>query len=63
VYDAVDNADALVIATEWNEFRHPDFEKILRSMKQPIVFDGRNLFSTKAMEKFGFVYYSVGQQI
>jgi UDPglucose 6-dehydrogenase len=63
VYDAVDNADALVIATEWNEFRHPDFEKILRSMKQPIVFDGRNLFSTKAMEKLGFVYYSVGQQI
>lgn len=62
VYSAVENADALVIATEWNEFRHPDFEKIQRSMKQPLVFDGRNLFSANAMKDLGFVYYSVGQQ-
>ena len=61
VYDTVANADALVIATEWNEFRHPDFEKILHSMYQPVVFDGRNLFSSNAMKALGFAYYSIGQ--
>lgn len=62
-YDAVKDADALIIATEWNEFRHPDQKKIYQFMKRPIVFDGRNLFSPKSMKDNGFVYYSVGQQL
>ncbi len=60
-YDALENADALLISTEWNAFRSPDFEKMKRKMKQPVVFDGRNIYDLDQMRKHGFVYYSVGR--
>ncbi len=60
-YDAIEGADALLIATEWNEFRHPDFERIRKSLKTPLVFDGRNLFSPDQMREKGFTYYGIGR--
>lgn len=60
-YEALEGADALVIATEWNEFRRPDFDRMRRLMIRPVVFDGRNLFSPDRMEQRGFVYYCVGR--
>jgi UDPglucose 6-dehydrogenase len=61
-YDALDHADALLIATEWNEFRTPDFEKIASKLKHKIIFDGRNLFDLDSMEKTGFHYVSIGRK-
>ena len=61
-YDALKNADALIIATEWNEFRTPDFGKISVTLKSKAIFDGRNLFETAQMEKLGFHYESVGRK-
>jgi UDPglucose 6-dehydrogenase len=58
---AVDGADALVVATEWNEFRHPDFVAIKKRMRMPIVFDGRNIFRPATLADLGFVYHSVGR--
>ena len=60
-YEALDNADALIIATEWNEFRTPDFEKIKATLKHKIIFDGRNLFENSQMNKLGFYYESIGR--
>ena len=60
-YDALKGADALVIATEWNEFREPDFEKMRKLMRAPVVFDGRNIYSPEQMKALGFTYYSVGR--
>jgi UDPglucose 6-dehydrogenase len=60
-YDALEGADALIIATEWNEFRTPDFPKIEMSLKNKAIFDGRNLFDTAAMRELGFHYESVGR--
>lgn len=60
-YDCLENADALVIATEWNEFRTPDFLKIVKSLKSKAIFDGRNLFDTDAVKDLGFYYESVGR--
>jgi UDPglucose 6-dehydrogenase len=62
-YDALENADALIIATEWSEFRTPDFEKMESSLKQKTIFDGRNLFDISQMEKLGFFYMSVGRAV
>lgn len=62
-YEALTGADALLIATEWNEFRTPDFEKIGSLLKQKTIFDGRNLFDLETMEKSGFHYVSVGRRI
>jgi UDPglucose 6-dehydrogenase len=62
-YDCLQNADALIIATEWNEFRTPDFDKILASLKEPVIFDGRNVFDVAAMEKKGFHYESIGRPL
>ncbi len=62
-YDALTNADALIIATEWNEFRTPDFEKISATLKSKTIFDGRNLFDPAQMEKLGFHYESVGRKV
>jgi UDPglucose 6-dehydrogenase len=62
-YDCLQNADALIIATEWNEFRTPDFDKILSVLKEPVVFDGRNVFEVGAMEKKGFHYESIGRPL
>ena len=60
-YDALKGADALVIATEWNEFREPDFNRMRKLMKTPIIFDGRNIYSPEQMKNLGFTYYSVGR--
>ena len=60
-YDALENADALIIATEWNEFRTPDFPKISSSLKNKVIFDGRNLFDLAAIGETGFHYESIGR--
>ncbi|HEY0751655.1 MAG TPA: UDP-glucose/GDP-mannose dehydrogenase family protein, partial [Chitinophagaceae bacterium] len=61
-YECLDGADALIIATEWNEFRTPDFDKITTGLKNKAIFDGRNLFDVSEMEKLGFHYESVGRK-
>jgi len=60
-YDTIDGADFLVIATEWPEFRTPDFQKIKNSLRESVIFDGRNLFDLEMMKKHGFTYYSIGR--
>ncbi|MFM9909037.1 MAG: UDP-glucose dehydrogenase family protein [Chitinophagaceae bacterium] len=60
-YECLNKADALVISTEWNEFRTPDFLKIVKLMKNKVIFDGRNLFDTEAIKDLGFFYESVGR--
>jgi UDPglucose 6-dehydrogenase len=60
-YDALNGADALAIVTEWNEFREPDFDKMRRLLKSPVVFDGRNIYSPEHMRALGFTYYSIGR--
>jgi len=62
MYDAPKGADALLIATEWNVFRNPDFDKIRDEMKTPLIFDGRNLYDLDEMEEIGFEYYCVGRR-
>jgi len=61
-YEALEGADALVIATEWNEFRHPDFERIKTSLRFPVIFDGRNLYAPLQMKAHGFKYYGIGRR-
>ena len=61
-YDATQNADALFIATEWSQFRTPDFEKLSQMMKQKLIFDGRNLYDLDNMKDNGFTYYSIGRK-
>ena len=61
-YDALEGAEALVIVTDWHEYRHPDFERIKRSLKRPIVVDGRNLYELEKMKNVGLRYYSIGRQ-
>lgn len=58
-YDCLENADALIIATEWNEFRNPDFGKIKSGLKSPTIFDGRNLLNIKQLEKNGFEFFRI----
>jgi UDPglucose 6-dehydrogenase len=60
-YEALDKADALVIVTEWNEFREPDFRKMSQLLKSPVVFDGRNIYSPGHMKSLGFTYFSIGR--
>lgn len=60
-YDALVNADALIIATEWNEFRTPDFERIKKYIKGKVIFDGRNIFDKQMVKDVGFYYESVGR--
>ena len=60
-YDALKGADALAIVTEWNEFREPDFTRIRKLMRTPVIFDGRNLYSPEQIRGFGFTYYSIGR--
>jgi UDPglucose 6-dehydrogenase len=60
-YDALEGADALIIATEWNEFRTPDFLRIVKNLKSKAIFDGRNLFDTAAIKELGFYYESIGR--
>ncbi len=62
-YTALSEADALIICTEWNEFRTPDFEKIALLLKSKVIFDGRNLYDTERMKNKGFYYESIGRGI
>ena len=61
-YDALENADALIIATEWSEFRTPEFEKISSALKNKVIFDGRNVYDRTQMKELGFFYESVGRE-
>jgi len=61
-YDALNNCDALIIATEWSEFRTPDFEKMTQRMKSKVIFDGRNVFDLSQMKGLGFYYESIGRR-
>jgi len=58
---AVEGADALAIVTEWKEFRSPDFDHLKSALKQPVIFDGRNLYNPELMQRMGFFYYGVGR--
>ncbi|MBP7990508.1 MAG: UDP-glucose/GDP-mannose dehydrogenase family protein [Sediminibacterium sp.] len=60
-YAALENADALIIATEWSVFRTPDFDEISKKLSSKLIFDGRNLFELQAMKELGFTYYSIGR--
>ena len=61
-YSILKGADALLILTEWNEFRNPDFNLMKTNLKSPVIFDGRNVFEIKKMEELGFTYYSIGRK-
>ncbi len=60
-YAALDGADALIVVTDWNEYRHPDFGRIKRALRRPIVVDGRNLYDPAKMRALGFTYLSIGR--
>jgi len=60
-YEALDGADALIILTEWNQFRHPNFQRIKHELRQPVIFDGRNLYEPALMKALEFRYYSIGR--
>jgi len=60
-YEVLKDSDALVLLTEWKEFRSPDFEEIKIQLKNPIIFDGRNQYNTFNLDKKGFEYYQIGK--
>ena len=60
-YEVLDGADALIIVTEWKEFRNPDFDRIKELLKQPVIFDGRNLYDPAFMRAQGFIHFSIGR--
>jgi UDPglucose 6-dehydrogenase len=60
-YDALHGASALLILTEWNEFRRPDFDRVKKLMMHPVIFDGRNIYDPADLRKLGFTYYSIGR--
>lgn len=60
-YEALVGADALVVVTDWNEYRHPDFERVKRTLKQPVIVDGRNLYDVEKMRELGVRYHSIGR--
>jgi UDPglucose 6-dehydrogenase len=60
-YDALENSDGLVIMTEWNEFREPDFYLIKEMLSTPVIFDGRNLYDPKRMARLGIDYFPIGR--
>lgn len=62
-YDAAENADAIFIATEWPEFRTPDFEKLNTVLKEKVIFDGRNVYELDVMKEQGFKYFSIGREV
>jgi UDPglucose 6-dehydrogenase len=61
-YEALENAEALIVSTEWTSFREPDFERMKSLMKQPVIFDGRNLYNPVKIAKQGFQYFYIGQK-
>ena len=60
-YAALEGADALVVVTDWNEYRHPDFDRIKATLRSPVIVDGRNLYDVKKMRALGFTYASIGR--
>jgi UDPglucose 6-dehydrogenase len=60
-YAALTGADALAIVTEWNEFREPDYARMRKLMRTPVIFDGRNIYNPEAIRAQGFTYYSMGR--
>ena len=58
---AADGADALAIVTEWQEFRSPDFDRLRQILKNPVIFDGRNLYDPGMVGRFGFTHYAIGR--
>jgi UDPglucose 6-dehydrogenase len=60
-YDALNGADALAVVTDWNEYRHPDFERIRSTLRRPVIVDGRNLYALHRMAELKFVYHSIGR--
>jgi len=61
-YEALKNSDALLVLTEWNEFRNPDYDKVKSILKNAVLFDGRNIYEPNRMSELGFTYYSIGRQ-
>jgi len=61
-YDALQDAHALVLITEWNEYRYPDFQRMKEMMKTPVIFDGRNIYNPEEMRKMGYVYFGIGRK-
>ena len=61
VMNTIDGADALVICTEWSEFRNPSFTDLKKRLAKPVIFDGRNLFDPHVMAEQKFTYYSIGR--
>ena len=62
MYEVLSGCDALVISTEWSDFRNPDFARIVSALKSKVIFDGRNIYRRELMQRLGFVYYSVGRE-
>ncbi len=60
-YDALEGVDGLFLVTEWNDFRHPDFDRMKKLMKNPVIFDGRNVFDPAQVRELGFTYFGVGR--
>jgi len=60
-YAVLDKADCLAVVTEWNQFRNPDFSRIKKTLKAPIIFDGRNLYSPQLMADLGLAYFCIGR--
>lgn len=61
-YEALEGADALAVITEWSEFRNPDFGKMKKLMKKPVIFDGRNIYNREELRKLGFTYHGIGRK-
>jgi UDPglucose 6-dehydrogenase len=62
-YEAAEGADAIFIATEWPEFRTPDFDRLSSILKNKVIFDGRNLYELNAMRELGYAYFSIGREV
>jgi UDPglucose 6-dehydrogenase len=62
-YDALEGASAVIVMTEWSEFRNPDFDRIAQLLRQPVIFDGRNVYSLEKMKDHGFHYESIGRKV
>ncbi|MDZ4181227.1 MAG: UDP-glucose/GDP-mannose dehydrogenase family protein [Candidatus Cloacimonadaceae bacterium] len=60
-YSALENADALLLITEWHQFRYPEFDRVKSALKTPVLFDGRNLYDPKQLRDLGFAYYAIGR--
>ncbi|MNE44389.1 UDP-glucose 6-dehydrogenase TuaD [compost metagenome] len=62
-YEVLEDADALIIVTEWKNFRNPDFDLMREKMKKKVIFDGRNLYNLERMQELGFYYNSIGREV